>query len=451
MALDTPLDPLSKPANYAMNVATKAKESPTAPSLDYAAHLIHHPSSPSNEQHNQPNLNTTLQRPGLLFPWPATTELSHPSSSSFLVEANAGLSKFKSKQHDISETSDPEARKRLKSRFAQRKTRKYSSSILRMETYYLSGQFVGEKVKAGKEYPDWASESTLDTRYAYHATNPNKIDAVNDPEYASTLDQSSTKSQVSATSASSGRLGPLSSLTRAGMNAVIKVGACWRCRFLRKPVGAYSRKEINTDWCKCDPFSPCGLCPKGSKSSWEVVGCKRGSFKAAMLPITLCPKATTLAADSPFQLPGSSTSHETSCQPEVAADTFFRNTINRREMALVRLVQATEHSAEDNPILHDMEIRPLLQECLPGNCTPINQPGLAALNPLNECILAIAWELFDNPFTCFDITETGELHGLVRLLPSVARYQAKHQSESTSVRPFFRSLNSKLILIYRTS
>jgi hypothetical protein len=162
-----------------------------------------------------------------------------------------------------------------------------------------------------------------------------------------------------------------------------------------------------------------------------------------MLPITLCPKATTLVTGSPVQLPGSSTSYEISYQPEVAANTFFRDTMNRREMALVRLVQATEYSAEDDPILHDMEIRPLLQECLPGNCTPIKQPGLVALNPLNECILAIAWELFDYPFSCFDITETGNLGGLVRLLPSVARYQAKHQSELNSVRPFSRFLNSK--------
>ncbi|KAH6714224.1 hypothetical protein BKA61DRAFT_607420 [Leptodontidium sp. MPI-SDFR-AT-0119] len=352
-----------------------------------------------------------------------------------------------------------------------------------MGTYYFSGHFVGDKVKAGKEHLKWAFENAPGTSNAYHTTNSEnskKTDVVNGPEYAATLDQSSTssqraasfsssvgsiqrdgslseldnsfrrwrrancsanlgyetvvfdasstystRSQVSATSTSSGRLGPLSSLARSGMNAVIKVGACWRCRFLRKP---------------CDPISPCGLCPKGNKSGWEVVGCKRGSFKAAMLPITLCPKATTVVTGSPAQLPDSSTSHETSSQPDVAANTFFRDTMNRREMALARLVQATEYSAEDDPILHDMEIRPLLRECLPGNCTPIKQPGLAALNPLNECILAIAWELFDYPFSCFDITETGDLGGLVRLLPSVARYQAKHQSELNSDQLIAQSL-----------
>jgi DNA-directed RNA polymerase subunit RPC12/RpoP len=43
-------------------------------------------------------------------------------------------------------------------------------------------------------------------------------------------------SQASVTSAASGRRGPLNDWARAGMNAVKKVGACWRCKFLRKIV-----------------------------------------------------------------------------------------------------------------------------------------------------------------------------------------------------------------------
>jgi hypothetical protein len=43
-------------------------------------------------------------------------------------------------------------------------------------------------------------------------------------------------SQASVMSAASGRRGPLNDWARAGMNAVKKVGACWRCKFLRKTV-----------------------------------------------------------------------------------------------------------------------------------------------------------------------------------------------------------------------
>ena len=41
---------------------------------------------------------------------------------------------------------------------------------------------------------------------------------------------------VSGASAASGRRGPLDSFAKAAMNAVKRVGACWRCKFLRKSV-----------------------------------------------------------------------------------------------------------------------------------------------------------------------------------------------------------------------
>ena len=43
-------------------------------------------------------------------------------------------------------------------------------------------------------------------------------------------------SDMTGGSGRSGRTGPLSDLARAGMRAVKKVGACWRCMFLRKKV-----------------------------------------------------------------------------------------------------------------------------------------------------------------------------------------------------------------------
>lgn len=38
-------------------------------------------------------------------------------------------------------------------------------------------------------------------------------------------------------SPAAGRQGPLHSIAKANTNAVRKIGACWRCKFLRKPVG----------------------------------------------------------------------------------------------------------------------------------------------------------------------------------------------------------------------
>jgi len=173
-----------------------------------------------------------------------------------------------------------------------------------MGTYYFSGRFVGEKAKAGQENRNCVVENVARVSYA-HTTDSgdlNKMDGMNGFEYTGTSEQVafssqrtgsfsssvnsiqrelsqsrfnntlgrwrsandnassgyqqivfdassiySTRSQTTATSASSGRHGPLSSLARAGMNAVMKVGACWRCRFLRKLVGKSPRGWSNTN------------------------------------------------------------------------------------------------------------------------------------------------------------------------------------------------------------
>jgi hypothetical protein len=51
------------------------------------------------------------------------------------------------------------------------------------------------------------------------------------------FDSNSINSESRASAASvSGRRGPMNRLGKLGMKAVRKVGACWRCRFLRKAV-----------------------------------------------------------------------------------------------------------------------------------------------------------------------------------------------------------------------
>ncbi|KAI2630237.1 hypothetical protein GGS26DRAFT_103160 [Hypomontagnella submonticulosa] len=66
-----------------------------------------------------------------------------------------------------------------------------------------------------------------------------------------------------------------------GLSRTLKeVGACWRCKILRK---------------KCDPDQPCKACPRSgtSNSRWQSVGCKRGTLLDHVSNISLCPKTTT--------------------------------------------------------------------------------------------------------------------------------------------------------------
>lgn len=58
------------------------------------------------------------------------------------------------------------------------------------------------------------------------------------------------ESGTSVASGASGRRGPLTELARAGMNAVKKVGACWRCKFLRKTV-SFQRMSLKCGCMMC--------------------------------------------------------------------------------------------------------------------------------------------------------------------------------------------------------
>ncbi|KAI1383864.1 uncharacterized protein F4822DRAFT_53714 [Hypoxylon trugodes] len=65
-----------------------------------------------------------------------------------------------------------------------------------------------------------------------------------------------------------------------GLSRTLKeVGACWRCKILRK---------------KCDPEQPCKACPRSgiNNSRWQAIGCKRGTLLDHMRDVTLCPKAS---------------------------------------------------------------------------------------------------------------------------------------------------------------
>ncbi|KAI1799736.1 hypothetical protein F4811DRAFT_76096 [Daldinia bambusicola] len=64
-----------------------------------------------------------------------------------------------------------------------------------------------------------------------------------------------------------------------GFSRTLKeVGACWRCKFLRK---------------KCDPDQPCKACPRSGtvNSRWQAIGCKRGTLLDHIPRISLCPKS----------------------------------------------------------------------------------------------------------------------------------------------------------------
>jgi hypothetical protein len=215
-------------------------------------------------------------------------------------------------------------------------------------------------------------------------------------------------SGISGVSGRSGRTGPLSDLARAGMKAVKKVGACWRCVFLRKKVGKHSLMHgfsaTLANKKKCDPEDPCLICPKGGKSSWEALGCHRGDFKTRMLPIRICP----VESSDPVQVIAEDNSYWLDNQVRVS---WVEND-DRVEVT-------------DDETLHKEEVRRLFLEEIKDKwellCKP---PDQAVLQSLQSYTMDVVWELLETPSSLSLLSEEGTFDSLLRILPTAAVYQA---------------------------
>jgi len=91
--------------------------------------------------------------------------------------------------------------------------------------------------------------------------------------------------------------------------------------------------------------------------------------------------------------------------------------ILEREMALQRVGRSVNCSPSDCESHHEQELRRLFATCFPGTrFSPLERQCSSECVPLNECVLAIAWD-----------SATTSLECLANLLPRAAVYQSNHQ------------------------
>ncbi|KAE9369180.1 hypothetical protein N431DRAFT_345414 [Stipitochalara longipes BDJ] len=208
------------------------------------------------------------------------------------------------------------------------------------------------------------------------------------------------------------------------MSALRAIGACWRCKFLRKP---------------CDPETRCGWCPRpkenGSSkevlSAWADLGCQRGTFESSTHPIVLCPNSFTIfSSDYDYTKCGSildATLWITARQNALnQANRLWRTNLLERDKALEKIGHSMAGS-ENSLSPHNRRVRDVFVECfLESSFSNLDEEWpKPELIPLNECILAIAWE-----------SATSELESLVKLLPRAAAYQADHQQDQLIAQSF---------------
>lgn len=117
-----------------------------------------------------------------------------------------------------------------------------------------SGQFVGSQLTPHKCDVDTRKDLYFQSpasllRRGFEAHTIYESEDGSEDSYSQFYWSESAHSDASVPSVVSGRscrTGPLSDWARAGMNAVKRVGACWRCIFLRKKVGSQTpRDEIS--------------------------------------------------------------------------------------------------------------------------------------------------------------------------------------------------------------
>ncbi|QSZ36578.1 hypothetical protein DSL72_006458 [Monilinia vaccinii-corymbosi] len=206
------------------------------------------------------------------------------------------------------------------------------------------------------------------------------------------------------------RMGPLDSVTRAKANAVKAIGACWRCKFLRKP---------------CDAQKCCSQCEGKQGGPWHSIGCKRGDIKNRMLLVSLCPKKTVASSRS-------STMSDMD-RPWLYANHHLLEIFQQREKDLLPSIMNTPNPTKVDTFLQNFKTgEPLLvglQQTRLPLMERLKKTTRAVLKPLDDCILAILWGLLECECALKAIhpwmsLHNGTLRDFIILLNSAALYQA---------------------------
>ncbi|EDO02812.1 predicted protein [Sclerotinia sclerotiorum 1980 UF-70] len=207
------------------------------------------------------------------------------------------------------------------------------------------------------------------------------------------------------------RMGPLDSATRAKANAVKALGACWRCRFLRKP---------------CDAQTCCSQCKGKQGGPWHSIGCKRGDIKNKMLPISLCPRKTTESLHSP--------AISDMKRPWLHANHCSQEIFEQREKDLLPGIMRVSSLPKFHGFLQNLEtgespLCAVLSRTRMFLIEKLNETVSAVLKPLDYCIMTILWGLLEceksqNAIQPWMTLHSGTLEDFIMLLNAAAIYQA---------------------------
>jgi hypothetical protein len=189
-------------------------------------------------------------------------------------------------------------------------------------------------------------------------------------------------------------------------------------------------------------------------TNWGIVGCHRGTFQSAMPPITLCPNSSadldpafdpSLIFQRPQnQYPENTTTlnqileQETETVDELVrlidqVNVLSQGVILKRDTDLMRMGRSSCSEPGDESSHQNPHVRQLFRTCFPGSkFSALERQCSPECVPLNECVLAIAWEAILNPLSHSLFSGGGTPEALAKLLPRAATYQANYHTVLTS-------------------
>jgi hypothetical protein len=175
-------------------------------------------------------------------------------------------------------------------------------------------------------------------------------------------------------SPSPGRHGRLTEGARAAMRALREVGACWKCRIVRKKVSlpVMQGNYDDTHPIKCDPSSPCKGCQSGKKTSWQAVGCRRGDLEAEMRPVQLCTSSESKNPTIEQQVP----SEDTSLAEQTHANQLWEDAMRKR-------------ATENTELYLKIDRKPYAEHFEAGHTPSLSIQQIA----LKRDVLRVIWEM----------------------------------------------------------
>ncbi|KAI0109046.1 hypothetical protein GGR51DRAFT_514136 [Nemania sp. FL0031] len=177
------------------------------------------------------------------------------------------------------------------------------------------------------------------------------------------------------------------------------IGACWRCKILRK---------------RCDPDEPCKACPRAeNKSRWQNIGCKRGNLLAHCPHVCLCPKIITLGGQPAGQSVAALVSYIKASQ---GARIHLQDAFDRLESIL--------DSADDSymNVVLDILCSPVLD---------LDAMRLSREHNLETNLLVIAWTLVDSP-SVKAVLQVEHTDQTIEVLKAAIIYEAEYGRSSAA-------------------